>query len=108
MANPMTRETEKKKEPPMKTEAEKKGSRVYLFKNPRLGKIPADWSLFRLGTGTGRCEGHGFKTIKEARDFAKEWGHTIVKCVCGQAKKDGVIHRQDGPCYYLAKSTPPQ
>lgn len=54
-------------------------ARVYLLKSPRLGKFPATWSLFRIGEGPGRCEGVGFKTKKEAAEFAVKYGHEVVE-----------------------------
>lgn len=57
----------------------KKSSEVFLIIEQKLGSIPATWGLMRVGTGPGRREGAGFKTKSEAYQFAKKWGHTIVK-----------------------------
>lgn len=54
-------------------------SKVYLVHDAKLGKFPATWSLWRVGTGPGRGEGQGFKTKAEASEWAKQWGHTIIK-----------------------------
>ncbi len=40
--------------------------------------LPRTYSLYRVGTGPGRGEGQGFKTVREAREFAKKWGHEVV------------------------------
>lgn len=58
---------------------EKMGSKVYAVWNPKIGQTPGTWSLWRVGTGPGRAEGQGFKTIKEAKDWAKEWRHEVVE-----------------------------
>lgn len=70
---------------------------VVLMRSPKLGSLPATWSLWRTGTGPGRGEGEGFKTVKEAREWAKKWGHTIIvptwksgKCAkCGKRCASG-------------------
>jgi hypothetical protein len=53
-------------------------AKVFLMKGQKLGGYPATYSLMREGSGPGRCEGHGFKTIKEAEDFAAKYGHEIT------------------------------
>ena len=53
-------------------------ARVYLLHSPAVGKFPQSWSLYRFGTGPGRCEGQGFETTEEAEEFAKKIGHEIV------------------------------
>lgn len=55
-------------------------SNVYILHSPRIAKaIPASWSLYRVGVGPGRGEGCCFKSKKEAIEFAKKYGHTVVK-----------------------------
>lgn len=54
-------------------------AKVYLLKSERIGRFPATWSLYRVGTGPGRGEGTGFTTVAEAREFARKYGHTIVR-----------------------------
>lgn len=53
-------------------------AKVKILRSPRIGKFPATWDLYRLGTGPGRCEGVGFKTKKDAIEFAKKYGHEVV------------------------------
>lgn len=54
-------------------------ARVYFVKSPGVGIFKPSWSLYRVGTGPGRLEGHGFKTKDEARKWAAEWKHEIVE-----------------------------
>lgn len=54
-------------------------SRVYATRHPKIGRTPATWGLTRIGTGPGRAEGQGFKTLKEAKEWAKKWGHEVVE-----------------------------
>lgn len=52
---------------------------VKLIKDQPLGSLPQTWSLVRVGTGPGRGEGTGFRSVKEAEDFARQYGHVIVE-----------------------------
>lgn len=65
-------------------------SKVYAVKAQAIGQTPACWNLWRVGTGPGRAEGQGFATLKEAKAWAKEWGHRWagIKCRrCGRVNK---------------------
>ncbi len=53
-------------------------SQVYIVKDDTNKCLPVTWALYRVGSGPFRCEGQGFKTISEARAFAKTWKHEIV------------------------------
>ncbi len=53
-------------------------AQVYFVRESGIGKCPATWGLWRVGRGPGRGEGTGFKTKAEARQFAKDYGHSIV------------------------------
>ncbi len=54
-------------------------AKVYILKQPALAPaLPLTWALYRLGDGPFRCEGQGFKSVKEARAFAKAFKHEIV------------------------------
>jgi hypothetical protein len=52
---------------------------VYILKSPRIGKYAPTYSLYRTGEGSGRCEGTGFATLKEVKEFAVKTGHRVVK-----------------------------
>lgn len=52
---------------------------VYILKSPWIGKYAPTYSLYRVGDGAGRNEGSGFSTVKEAKVFAKAWGHKVVR-----------------------------
>lgn len=54
-------------------------AKVKLVKDEVLGKLPQTWSLVRVGDGPGRGEGHGFSSVKEAEDFARQYGHEITE-----------------------------
>jgi hypothetical protein len=56
-----------------------KAGKVYASRQPRVGRFPATWGLWRVGTGPGRAEGQCFKTLKEAKAWAAEWGHRIME-----------------------------
>lgn len=64
---------------PMPHAREEGVSKVYAVRQPKIGQTPANWSLWRVGTGPGRAEGQGFPTLKEAKAWAKEWGHEVVE-----------------------------
>lgn len=58
---------------------------VMLLWSPPLAARPADgrpapgiFSLYRPGTGPGRCEGIGFGSREEAEAFAARFGHRIL------------------------------
>ena len=53
-------------------------AKVYMLKGG-IKPFPVTWSLYRIGTGPGRCEGQGFRSVREAREFAAKYGHEIVK-----------------------------
>lgn len=53
--------------------------KVHLVKGEKIGKLPATYSLIRTGKGPGRFEGHGFKSVFEAQQFAREWELEIIE-----------------------------
>ena len=52
-------------------------AKVYIVKTD-VPPFKETWSLYRVGTGPGRGEGHGFKTVAAAKRFAKQWKHEVV------------------------------
>ncbi len=52
---------------------------LILSKPFRLGAMPPTWSLIvARGPTKGRCEGVGFKSVVEAREWATNLGHKII------------------------------
>lgn len=52
-------------------------TKVKLTREPALGSLPATWGLWRIGSGSGRGEGTGFKSVAEA--FARQYGLEIAE-----------------------------